>query len=168
MTSKGLIDSENEGTLTQEMDLGLSQDLEFMKDDSIPSSYDRPENLFEETWVSSSKKKKERKKSKAKVVIAGRASSRVANGGVSMMEKAIKRAQDKDAIPKGTSSSNQFLVLNSLDNEYIHDVATKLDLEIVNVDTQIEVFKAEERVRAALAEANYKEYLASLNRKTAP
>jgi hypothetical protein len=41
-------------------------------------------------------------------------------------------------------------------------------LNIDNIDTQIEVFRAEEKVRAALAEANYKDYLASVNRKTAP
>jgi GH18 family chitinase len=30
------------------------------------------------------------------------------------------------------------------------------------------VFKAEEKVRAALAEANYREYLASVNKRIAP
>jgi hypothetical protein len=55
---------------------------------------------------------------------------------------------------------------------YIHayepSIVTNLDLNIDNIDTQIEVFRAEEKVRAALAEANYKDYLASVNRKTAP
>jgi hypothetical protein len=55
---------------------------------------------------------------------------------------------------------------------YIHayepSTVTNLDLNIDNIDTQIEVFRAEEKVRAALAEANYKDYLASVNRKTAP
>lgn len=79
---------------------------------------------------------------------------------------ASERAQDD--ISKGTTISNQFLVLNSLDDTYIQDVVTKLDLNIENIDTQIEVFRAEEKVRAALAEANYTEYLASVNKKTAP
>ena len=43
-----------------------------------------------------------------------------------------------------------------------------LDISIENIDDQLEVFRDEERVRAALAEANYKEYLASVNKKTAP
>lgn len=42
-----------------------------------------------------------------------------------------------------------------------------LDIEIENVDTQIDVFREEERVRVALAEANYK-FLASVNKRTAP
>jgi hypothetical protein len=43
-----------------------------------------------------------------------------------------------------------------------------LDISIENIDNQLEIFRAEERVRAVLAEANYKEYLASANRKTTP
>jgi hypothetical protein len=39
---------------------------------------------------------------------------------------------------------------------------------VENIYTQIEVFKAEEKVRAALAKANYREYLASVNKRTAP
>jgi hypothetical protein len=84
------------------------------------------------------------------------------------MEKAIQRTQDKNDTSKGMCASNPFLVLNSLDNEYINDVAPKLDLTIENIDTQLEVFRAEERVRGALAEANYKEDLASVNKKTSP
>lgn len=51
------------------------------------------------------------------------------------MEKAVQRAQDKDNTIKGTSSSNQFLVLNSVIDEYIKDVVTNLDLNIENIDT---------------------------------
>lgn len=84
------------------------------------------------------------------------------------MEKAIQRAQDKNDTSKGISNTNQFLVLNNISNGYIHDVTASLGLDIDDIDTQIEVFRAEEKVRAALAEANYKEYLAYVNSKTAP
>lgn len=68
----------------------------------------------------------------------------------------------------GNSFSNQFLVLNHLDNGYISNVASELHLVIENVDTQLDTFRAKERVRAALAEANYIEHLAKINKKTAP
>lgn len=45
------------------------------------------------------------------LVRATRASSRTVRDGVPILEKAMKRAQEKD-IPKGTSSSNHFIVLN--------------------------------------------------------
>lgn len=41
-------------------------------------------------------------------------------------------------------------------------------MTIENIDTQIETFRAEEKVKAALAEANYREYLERINKKTAP
>lgn len=101
------------------------------------------------------------------MVIATRASSRIPKDGRSILEKAIQHAAYKDDTSKGITS-NPFLVLSNLDNEYIHDVTAQLDLDVENIDTQIEVFRAEEKVRAALAEANYREYLDSVNKKTAP
>ena len=101
-------------------------------------------------------------------MIATRVSNKIQKDGRSMLEKDIQQAQNKDDLSKGISESNQFLVLNNLSNDYIQDVASALDLDIVNIDTQIEVFRAEEKVRAALAEANYKEYLDSVNKKTTP
>lgn len=100
-------------------------------------------------------------------MIATRTSNRVPKDGRSAMEKATQRAQERDDLNSGTQSSNQFLILSNLDNDYIQDVS-KLDLNITNIDAQLETFRAEELVRAALAEANYREYLEKINKKTAP
>ena len=101
-------------------------------------------------------------------MIATRTNNRVPKDGRSVMEKATQRAQERDDLNSGTQSSNQFLILSNLDNDYIQDVVSKLDLNITNIDAQLETFRAEELVRAALAEANYREYLEKINKKTAP
>jgi hypothetical protein len=158
----GLLDDDEAGELgiiTQESEVEFG-DMESCHDDDMAE-------ILEQTWISSSKKKA-KKKTGGKVVIATRVSNRIQQDGRSMLEKAMQRAQSRDDVSKGISESNQFLVLNNLSNDYIQDVASALDLDIVNVDTQIEVFRAEEKVRAALAEANYKEYLESVNKRTAP
>lgn len=125
------------------------------------------DEIIQQSWVSWVKKTKGKKKGGVKVGIATRASSRIPKDGRSILEKTTQHVVHKDDTSKG-NTSNKFLVLNNLDNEYIHDVAFKLDLCVENIDTQIEVFKAEEKVRAALAKANYREYLASVNKRTAP
>jgi hypothetical protein len=125
------------------------------------------DEIIQQSWVSWVKKTKGKKKGGVKVGIATRASSRIPKDGRSILEKATQHAVHKDDTSKG-NTSNKFLILNNLDNEYIHDVAFKLDLCVENIYTQIEVFKAEEKVRAALAKANYREYLASVNKRIAP
>lgn len=146
--------------LTQEeslMDMGfLSHGEEGSDDDS------------QHPWMVSASKKQQKKQKKRKVMIATRTSTRVPKDGRTMMEKAVQRVQANEESLTGNSSSNQFLILNNLDNEHIHSVASELDLDIGDIDTQIDTFKAEEKVRAALAEANYKEYLEKLSKKTAP
>lgn len=47
----------------------------------------------------------------------------------------------------------------------MQNVIRDLDIDVEGVNTQIESFRAEEKVRAALAEANYKNYLANLKAK---
>lgn len=153
---------------TQESALINTQETKFMDTMSTQSIDEVTEEILQQPWVSSAKKKKDKNKGAMKVVVATRTSSRVPKDGRTVMEKAIQRTQDKNDTSKGMCASNPFLVLNSLDNEYINDVASKLDLTIENIDTQLEVFRAEERVRGALAEAKYKEYLALVNKKTSP
>jgi len=118
--------------------------------------------------VSKSNKKKQTKKDKGRITVATRTNSRVPKDGRTMMEKATHRVEERNELLTGTNTANQFLVLNNLSNDDIKSVTNNLDIQIENIDDQIEVFRAEERVRAALAEANYKEYLASVNKKTAP
>jgi type IV secretory pathway VirB4 component len=43
-----------------------------------------------------------------------------------------------------------------------------LDIEVENVDEQIEVFRAEEIARAAIAQANYKIFLKKQKERTSP
>jgi hypothetical protein len=157
-------DAGDVGVITQEFEIMDTQDFEDME--SFLAK-DITDVIEQQTWVSSSRKKS-KKKTGGRVTIATTASSRVPKDGRSMLEKATQWAQTKNDTSKGISDSNQLLVLNNLSNEYIQDIATSLDLDIVNIDTQIEVFRAKEKVRAALAEANYKEYLAVANSKTAP
>jgi hypothetical protein len=147
---------------------GLTQEESLMDLASIHSGEEESDESCQHPWVASGSKKKRRQQQKKKVFMATRTSARVPKDGRTMMEKAIQRAEANDISTKGKTSANQFLVLNNLDNEHIHNVVSELDLDIENIDTQIDIFKAEERVRAALAEANYKEYLEKANRKTAP
>lgn len=155
--------------LVTESDIeGLTQEESLMDLGILTSGDERDTEENQQSWVVSGSKKKTKKQKKSKVMIATRVSSRVPMDGRTMMEKAMQRAQDKDVASKGNSSANQFLVLNELDNEHIQNVVSELDLEIDNLDTQIDTFKAEERVRAALAEANYKEYLEKIKKRTAP
>lgn len=152
-------DSDIEG-LTQEESLMEKMDFSHGEGDSDDDS-----NI---PWVVSGSKKKNKKLQKGKVVIATRTSTRAVKDGRTMMEKAMERAQSKDVITEGNQSKNQFLILNDLENEQIHSIASELDLRIEDIDTQVDIFKAEEKVRAALAEANYKEYLDRINKNTSP
>jgi hypothetical protein len=146
----------------------MQSDLDLLDNNSIQSLDEILEDPTQQAWVSSAKKKKGKRKGEGKVVIATRASSRIPKDGRSILEKATQHAAYKDDTSTGTTSSNPFLVLSNLDNEYIHDVTAQLDLDVENIDTQIEVFRAEEKVRATLAEANYRKYLDSVNKKTTP
>lgn len=87
--STTLLPSENEESLTQEIVIGVSQDLDIIDGISDQDLGDLQEDL-EQTWISSSKKKLGRKKKGSKVTIATRASNRISNDGRSMLEKAAK------------------------------------------------------------------------------
>jgi hypothetical protein len=155
------------GVITQEIETMDSQ-VNFMEDESVQSLDEFLKDIKYETWVSKSNRKKQTKKGRGIITVAIRTSSRVPKDGRSMMEKSTQHAKERNEIIKGTNNANHFLILNNLSNEYIKNVTDNLDISIENIDNRLEVFRAEERVRAALAEANYKEYLASTNRKTAP
>ena len=64
--------------------------------------------------------------------------------------------------------TNPFAILNSVPNDELRNVLVDLDIDVENLDGQINMFKAEELVRANLAQANYKDYLDIINKKTAP
>lgn len=153
-------------TLTKGATRAEIQD-EFVDDASLKSLEEILEEIFYETWVSSIAKKKEKKLGRGRAVVTTRTSNGAPKDGRTILEMVTQRAQARDDTSKGINDSNQFLSLNNLSNEYIHDIMDNLDIEIENVDTQIDVFREEERVRVALAEANYK-FLASVNKRTAP
>jgi hypothetical protein len=87
-------------------------------------------------------------------VIATRASSRIARDGIPILEKP----------PKELVRKISYKVLN----ENLSTVMKDIGIVLENYDNQIDVFKAEERVRATIAEANYKKYVDKINSKNAP
>ena len=74
--------------------------------------------------------------------------------------KATQRAEQRNNLTTGMNSNNPFTILNATPNDVLKKVIQDLDIEIDDVDGQINLFKAEELLRADLAQANYKEYLA--------
>ena len=85
-----------------------------------------------------------------------------------MLEKATRRAQEKNCVTAGNNvgQSNPFtILLNNTPNDYCSEVMLDLDLKSDNIDTTISAFKAEEIVRAALAEANYRSHLCKLKER---
>jgi hypothetical protein len=66
--------------------------------------------------------RKEKKKNRRNIpVIAIRVSSRIARDGIPILEKATKRAREKNQL-QGTSRSNPFLILNNESNENMSTV----------------------------------------------
>ena len=59
-------------------------------------------------------------------------------------------------------------ILNSAPNSYLKEVMGDLDIEGSDLDAQINIFKAEEIVRADFAKGNYKAYLDKINKRNAP
>lgn len=155
------------GVITQESDVKNTQTGP-TEEDSIQSMEDFMEDIEYETWVSKSSKKKQIRNSKGGFSVATRTSNRVPKDGRTVLQKATQLAKERDEFAKGNNDTNQFLVLSNLSNDAIKDVTDCLDINIEHIDDQIDIFKAEEKVRAAIAEANYREYLASVNRKFEP
>ena len=87
--------------------------------------------------------------------------------GVSIAAKDAARAHKRDNDLQGMFAPS-FTVLNSAPNSYLKEVMGDLDIEGNDLDAQINIFKAEEIVRADLAKANYNAYLDKINKKNAP
>lgn len=100
--------------------------------------------------------------------VAIRTSSRISRKDGPILEKATKRVQEKDELFGGNKNVNPFTVLNFVPNSHFHNVMKDLDIEVVEVDTQIESVRAEEIVRAKLADANYRNFLEKNLAKSAP
>jgi hypothetical protein len=135
--------------LTQEEDL-----METGHTEEVDSMSDEEEDT--QGWVVQTAKKKKRKisKKKGQTVVETRASTRVPRDGVPIAAKAMARAKEKNDLQKGTSS-NPFTILNNAPTVHLRNVMLDLDLACDDINSQINTFRAEEIVRANLAEANY-------------
>jgi hypothetical protein len=80
-------------------------------------------------------------------------------------ELAARRKQVLNLEVTGNKNSNSFAVLNNIDDDYHVNIAKDLGINLASDKdgclAQISALKAEERLRADLAEANY---LAHLNK----
>lgn len=113
----------------------------------------------ERTWQIPKTRKMKDKKAK-KMVVATRASTRIARDGCTIAEKDAARAVAKNTLIGTTSKpSNPFTVLNNVETS---------SLDHVLGESQIGVFKAEELARAAVAEANYKVFLDKMKDRDKP
>lgn len=103
---------------------------------------------------------------KRQVVVATRTSQRVPRDGIPIATKATHRAMAKDNILG--SSKNPFTILNDIPNATLQDVLMDLVIESDNFEEQLDIFKVEEKARAAIAEANYKCFLERQGEKNRP
>lgn len=117
-------------------------------------------------WTLSGPKRKDRKPKQP--AVATRTSSRIPKSGGPILEKATRRMQERDELLGGNKPQNPFTVFDNVPRAHISTVIKDLGIEVEDIDTQIDVFRAEEKVRVALAEANYKAYLERLKAKSAP
>jgi hypothetical protein len=108
-------------------------------------------------WQSPRPRKMKKNLSK-QVVVATRTSKILLKDGIPIAEKAAARAIAKNTI-LGNSSSNPFTVLGNTPTDVLENDLNDLNIVVNDAGKQIGVFRAEERARAALAEANYKVFL---------
>jgi hypothetical protein len=106
-----------------------------------------------------SPKSKRKKKNKKKVMVASRTSSRVPRDGIPVATKEANRAMAKNTIEGNSTTFNPFTLLNNSPTACLEKVILDLGIDTENVEEQIDIFKAEELARAAIAEANYKAFL---------
>lgn len=128
------------------------------------SDLDDPSQGWE---LSKSKKTKKGKKKKRQGIVASRTSSRIPRDGIPIAEKAARRVMEINNI-SGMSTKNPFTILNNSSAEVLNSVMLDLDIEVENREEQIDVFRAEELARAAIAEANYKSFIESQKARSAP
>jgi hypothetical protein len=90
------------------------------------------------------------------------------HGGIPIEVLAAKRKKKQNDTTCNTSK-NCFTILNDLDDEVLMQTAKDLEISLASDDegckSQIMAMKAEERLRASIAEANYKAYLEKMNLK---
>lgn len=100
-------------------------------------------------------------------MVASRTSSRIARHGIPIADKACALTSRMDNI-QGITSDNPFTVLNSIPISVMQSTLVDIDIEVEDVDEQLGAFKTEELAWAAIAEANYRNYLDKQKEKSAP
>jgi hypothetical protein len=89
--------------------------------------------------------------------------------GVLVEGLATRRKQKKNLDVPGISQTNAFVVLSSLDNNVLVQIAKELDIRLASDDEGskniITVIKAEEKLRASLDEVAYKNHMESLKHR---
>jgi hypothetical protein len=108
-------------------------------------------------WQSSNPRKM-KKKSFKQVVVATRTSKRLHREEIPMAGKATSKDMGNISTA-GTLTANPFTVLCNTSDDLLQNTLNDLNLVVDNVGKQLGVFRAEEKARAALAEANYKVFL---------
>lgn len=109
-------------------------------------------------WQTSKSMKGKKRKFK-QLVVATRTSDRLPRDGVPIVEKASARAAAKNNISGMQYSSNPFTILNSTPTAFLQSVMNDHNIVMEDAKTQIDTFREEQLVRAAIAEANYKAFL---------
>lgn len=108
-------------------------------------------------WKTTKASKFKKQKSK-RVVVASRSSSRIPRDGIPIAEKAARRTMEKNGL-SGKTNSNPFPVVNNTEYAILQNVMRDLGLESEDLGEQLDDFRSDELARAAIAEANYKNYL---------
>lgn len=112
------------------------------------------------------KSKKSKKKVKKNIVVATRTSSRVPRDGVPIAEKAAQRVKAwNEPVGISCSSQNLFTVLNNAPTPELCAVIQDLRIEGDEIVEQVNIFRVEELARAAITEANYKQFLEKLKER---
>lgn len=125
--------------------LGEEDIMDNISTQSMGATTDKEEDSDQGWAVSVTKRGGKRCKNP---VVATRTSSRISKTDGPILEKATKRRQEKDALMKGNPNCNPFTVLNNAPSSHLAKVIEDLDIEVADMDTQLETFRAEERVRA--------------------
>jgi len=137
-------------------------DKQLEEEDFMDYISDQSKNLDMENdcqgWQSP-KSKKSKKKNMRQLMVATRTSSRVPRDGIPIATKAANRAKAKNTITGTITTTNPFTVLNNASTAFLEKVIIDLDIEVENVEEQIDIFRAEELARAAIAKANYEAFL---------
>ncbi|GJN20625.1 hypothetical protein PR202_gb08025 [Eleusine coracana subsp. coracana] len=110
-------------------------------------------------WPLSLARKKTKKTRVKKFTEPTRRSTRILQDGVPILKKASTGAKVKNLESEGTTPSNPFLILGETPDDVISSIIESLDIEMEDRTNVINTIKSEEALRAAIAEAKYKEYI---------